>query len=345
MDSDRHLWRGSIGSALSFFFLGFARAGLIHLSSFFTGAVPPYISCCMSMTSSLRATIPICSGTLFNAYISKYACDILERFDMIDSKPVSTPLAAGDSLVSSGPSYYDPTLYRSIIGALQYLTITRPDLSFAVNLVSQFLQSPTEAHFHAVKRILRYVKGTVHYGLSFDRRPDQSILAYSDADWARCVETRRSTYGYSIFLGGNLVSWSAKKQPSVSRSSCESEYRALTNAASEVIWVVNLLRELQASSDSVPLLLCDNKSVAFLSQNPIAHKRAKHIDIDYHFVRELVSSGRLQTQFVPSHLQLADIFTKSLPRPAFELLRSKLCVCLHPTHRLTGGKSVKQSIK
>lgn len=121
-------------------------------------------------------------------------------------KPVATPLATDEVLVRDGSPFVDPTLYRSLVGALQYLTITRPDLSYAVNLVSQFLHSPTDDHFAAVKRILRYVKGTVHFGLSFRQHSEFSIIGYSDEDWARCVDTRRSTYGFSIFLGDNLVS-------------------------------------------------------------------------------------------------------------------------------------------
>lgn len=137
------------------------------------------------------------------------------------------------------------------------------------------------------------MKGTIHYGLSFTHRPEKSIVGYSDADWACCIETRRSTYDYSIFLNGNLVSWSAMNQPTVAHSSCASECRALANAASELIWLTNLLRELCQLPSDRPLLLCDNKSVIFLSQNLIAHKRKKHIDIDCYFVCELVSSGML----------------------------------------------------
>ncbi|GJZ86599.1 retrovirus-related pol polyprotein from transposon RE1 [Tanacetum coccineum] len=255
---------------------------------------------------------------------AKYATDVLTRAALLDSKPVSTPLAANEVFVTGGSLFANPTLYRSLVGALQYLTITRPDLSYAVNQASQFLHAPTDAHFQSVKRILRYVKGTITYGLIFRRPHSNSILGYSDADWARCIETRRSTYGYSIFLGGNLVSWSAKKQPTVSRSSCESEYRAMANTAAEIIWITHLLRELHALPPDRPTLLCDNKSALFMSQNPVSHKRAKHIDLDYHFVRELVASGKLYTKFIPTKLQVADIFTKSLPRPQFEYFRSLL---------------------
>ncbi|KAJ0912622.1 putative RNA-directed DNA polymerase [Helianthus annuus] len=268
---------------------------------------------------------------------AKYAYDIRTRAGLLDSKPVATPLTTTDTFTSNGTPFQDPTFYRSIVGALQYLTITRPDLSYAVNQASQYLQNPTTTHFQLVKRILRYVKGTLSYGLSFDRPIKTTLVGYSDADWARCVETRWSTCGYSIYLGGNLVSWSAKKQPTVSRSSCESEYRAMANTAAEIIWLTHLLRELNALPTDRPTLLCDNKSALFLSQNPVSHKRSKHIDIDYHFVRELVSSGQLHTKFIPTKLQVADIFTKSLPIPLFERFRTMLRV--GPPIRLKGGNN------
>ncbi|KAK9074370.1 hypothetical protein SSX86_006968 [Deinandra increscens subsp. villosa] len=266
---------------------------------------------------------------------TRYARDILERAKMLDAKPMATPLASNITFTTSGQPFEDPTLYRSLVGALQYLTITRPDISYAVNQVSQFLQAPTIAHFQSVKRILRYIKGTLDFGLTFSRSKSSNILGYSDADWARCIETRRSTYGYSIYLGGNLVSWSAKKQPTVARSSCESEYRAMASTAAEIVWVTHLLRELHALPPNRPTILCDNQSALFMSQNPVAHKRAKHIDLDYHFVRELVLSGQLYTKFVPTKLQVADIFTKSLSKPQFELFRSMLRLGSPPS-RLRG---------
>ncbi|KAI3765987.1 hypothetical protein L2E82_16034 [Cichorium intybus] len=255
---------------------------------------------------------------------TKYATDILTRADLLESKPVPTPLITHETFTSHGFPFQDVTRYRSLVGALQYLTITRPDLSYAVNQASQYLQAPTTDHFQSVKRILRYVKGTLSFGLTFRRPHTNSILGYSDADWARCIDTRRSTYGYSIFLGGNLVSWSAKKQPTVSRSSCESEYRAMANTAAEIVWITHLLRELHALPPDRPTLLCDNKSALFMTQNPVSSKRAKHIDLDYHFIRELVASGKLYTKFVSTKLQVADIFTKSLPRADFEKFRTML---------------------
>ncbi|RVW65072.1 Retrovirus-related Pol polyprotein from transposon RE1 [Vitis vinifera] len=267
----------------------------------------------------------------------KYATDILARAQLLDSKPVNTPMIVSQRLSSEGPPFADPTLYRFLVGALQYLTITRPDLAHSVNSVSQFLHAPTEVHFQAVKRILRYVQGTLHFGLKFTSCSSMGLVAYSDADWAGCPDTRRSTSGYSIFLGNNLVSWSAKKQPTVSRSSCESEYRALALTAAEVLWLTHLLRDLRVTLTHRPLLLCDNKSAIFLSSNLVSHKRAKHIDLDYHFLRELIVAGTLSLQHIPSHLQLVDVFTKSVSRDLYVFFRSKLRVCVNPTLSLQGA--------
>jgi len=218
----------------------------------------------------------------------------------------------------------DPSLYRSLVGAFQYLTITRPDIAHVVSAVSQFMHKPSISHFQAVKRILRYVKGTLCFDLSFTPSSFRELLTYSDVDWARCPDTHRSISGYAIYFGGALVSWSSKKQPTVSRSSCESEYRALAHTATEDKWLRHLLQDLHVSSPSPLVLLCDNQSSIFLVVNPVSHKRSKHIDLDYHFMRELVTSGVLTIHYVPTHLQIADIFTKSLDHPAFIFFRSKL---------------------
>ncbi|XP_022880630.1 uncharacterized protein LOC111397896 [Olea europaea var. sylvestris] len=215
----------------------------------------------LSYFLGLKAT-PTSDG-LFISQL-KYARDILTRAQLLDSKPVHTPMVVSQHLSTDGSLFSDPTLYRSLVGALQYLTITRPEIAHAVNSVSQFLHAPTDDHFLAVKRILRYVKGTIHYGLHF--RPSTSpgaLVAYSDADWAGCLDTRHSTSGYSIYLGNNLVSWSAKKQPTVSRSSCEFEYRALASTAAELIWLTHLLHDLKVSMPQQSTLLCDNKSAIF----------------------------------------------------------------------------------
>lgn len=174
----------------------------------------------------------------------KYASDVLKRVGMEDCKPVSTPLSTSEKLpINEGTvlGENDATHYRSIVGALQYLTLTRPDISFSVNKVCQFLHTPTTVHWAAVKRILRYLKHTVDLGLKISRSSSLLVSGYSDADWAGCLDDRRSTGGFAVFLGTNLVSWSAHKQATVSRSSTESEYKALANATAEIMWVQSVL--------------------------------------------------------------------------------------------------------
>ncbi|KAK1618276.1 hypothetical protein QYE76_023793 [Lolium multiflorum] len=178
----------------------------------------------------------------------KYVLDLLLRVNMENCNPVPTPLVPTERLARDtgallGPD--DSFRYRSVVGSLQYLTLTRPDISFAVNKVCQFLSQPTEAHWEAVKRILRYVKGTLDTGLRIRKSLFMNISIFTDADWAGCVDDRRSTGGFAVFVGPNLVSWSAKKQPTVSRSSTEAEYKALANGAAEAMWNHTLNQSLQ----------------------------------------------------------------------------------------------------
>ncbi|XP_022870711.1 uncharacterized protein LOC111389955 [Olea europaea var. sylvestris] len=166
----------------------------------------------------------------------KYTRDILTRAQLLDSKPIHIPMIVSQTLSADGLLFSNPTLYRSLVGALQYLIITLPDIAHVVNSINQFLHSPIEDYFLAVKCILLYVKGMLHFGLIF--RPSaapSTLVAYFDADWADCPDTHRSTSGYYIYFGGKLVSWSAKKEPTVSRSSCESEYRALALTTAELL--------------------------------------------------------------------------------------------------------------
>lgn len=225
----------------------------------------------------------------------------------------------------------DPHFYRSIVGALQYATITRPDIAFSVNKVSQYMHNPTTNHWAAVKRIWRYLNGSSSHGLTL--RPDSSfsLHAYCDADWAGCPDDRRSTSGFCIYFGSNLISWSSKKQPTVSRSSTEAEYRSLAITSAELIWVQFLLAELHFFLSSPPVLWCDNIGATFLASNPMFHARTKHVEIDYHFVRERVAHNELLIRFICSKDQIGDIMTKSLSTPRFLLLRDKLTVASPPS--------------
>lgn len=186
-------------------------------------------------------------------------------------------------------------------------------MSYSVNKVCQYLHAPTSVHWASVKRILRYVKGTTKLGITFQPSSSTLLSAFSDADWAGCLDDRRSTGGFAVFVGPNLVSWSARKQATVSRSSTEFEYKALANATAELIWVKALLSELGVKLKEKPCLWCDNIGATYLSANPVFHPRTKHIEIDFHFVRERVASKQLDIKFISSKDQIADGFTKALP--------------------------------
>jgi hypothetical protein len=189
------------------------------------------------------------------------------------------------------------------------------------------MHDPREPHLTAMKRILRYLRGTPDFDLLLRRLSSSDLVVYIDADWAGCPDTRRSTSGYAVFLGDNLVSWSAKRQTVVSRSSVEAEYRAVTNGVAEAIWLRQLLHELQAPPSRCTLIYCDNINAVYLSTNPVQYQRTKHVEIDLHFVREKVAIGQVCVLHVPTTSQFADILTKGLPSSVFNEFRSSLNIC------------------
>jgi hypothetical protein len=257
----------------------------------------------------------------------QYALEILERANMLNCHSISTPIDTQAKLSSThGRPCHDPTLYRSLAGALQYLTLTRPDLQYAVQQVCLFMHAPRDVHFQLIKRILRYVRGTTHFGLQLHRRSSLDLITYSDADWAGCPDTRKSTSGFCVFLGDNLISWSSRRQPTVSRSSAEAEYRAVANCIAESCWVRQLLQELHHPPSRATVVYCDNVSAMYMSENPVQHQRTKHIEIDLHFIRDRVALGEAKVLHVPTSCQFADIFTKGLPTTVFQEFRSSLNV-------------------
>ncbi|CAL8996386.1 unnamed protein product, partial [Prunus brigantina] len=186
------------------------------------------------------------------------------------------------------------------------------------------MHNPRSTHLQAVKRIYRYIKGTIEHGILFRSSTDFSLQGFSDADWAGSLDDRRSTTGACIFLGPNLLTWTAKKQSTVSRSSSEAEYRALATTAAELRWFCYLFRELGIPLRSPPCIFVDNVSALHMAANPVFHARTRHIEVDYHFVRELLAQGVLRTRYISSQYQLADVFTKGLSRDRFAMLTSKL---------------------
>ena len=218
---------------------------------------------------------------------------------MTGCKPIGTPLAQKHHLQLEGGPLVDATNFRSIVGALQYLTLTPPDLIHAVNLVCQFMHQPGTSHFQAVKRILCYLQGTLDYGIQILSCSSFNLYGFSDADWVGCPDTRRSTTGYCIYLGANCISWASNKQAVVSRSSAEAEYRAMASATTKLTWISYLLRDLGIFPSTPPVLFCDNTSALHMTVNPMFHARTKHIELDFHFVLEKVVTGALTIRYVP----------------------------------------------
>lgn len=266
----------------------------------------------------------------------KYATEILGRSNMFNCNPSCTPVESDCKLDLTGPPVSDPSSYRSLAGALQYLIFTRPDIAFAVQQICLFMHDPREPHLHALKRILRYVKGTLGYGLQLYASATSQLTAYSDADWGGCPHSRRSTSGYCVFLGNNLLSWSSKRQHTVSRSSAEAEYRGVANTVAETAWLRNLLRELHNPLLRATIVYCDNVSAVYMTTTPVHHQRTKHVEIDIHFVRDKVATGQVRVLHLSSRFQFADIFTKGLPTWLFTEFRSSLNVLLCPSAQTSG---------
>uniref|UniRef100_A0A2N9HJJ7 Reverse transcriptase Ty1/copia-type domain-containing protein n=1 Tax=Fagus sylvatica TaxID=28930 RepID=A0A2N9HJJ7_FAGSY len=256
---------------------------------------------------------------------AKYASDLLSKAGLTDSKTVSTPLELNVKLnTTDGEPLSDATLYRQLVGSLIYLTVTRPDLAYAVHLVSQFMSAPRSTHYAAVLRILRYIKGTLFHGLHFSAQSSLELRAYADADWAGDPTDRRSTTGYCFLLGSSLISWRSKKQSVVARSSTEAEYRALADATSELLWLRWLLADMGAPQTTSTPIHCDNRSAIHIAHNDVFHERTKHIEIDCHFIRHHLQQSALHLLSVSSEDQLADVFTKSHPPGRLRDLVSKL---------------------
>ena len=249
---------------------------------------------------------------------------------MIGAKAYSAPCISGSKLsVSSGEPLPDPNVYRQMVGALQYCTLTRPDIAYSVNQLCQHLHSPTTLHWTARKWVLRYLKGTPNHGLKFTKGPLR-LEAFCDSDWAGNPDDRRSTTGFGIYFGSCLISWCAKKQTIVSRSSTEAEYRALAMTTVEVYWLRMLFRELKIPLSTVPTIWCDNIGALALASNPVYHARTKHIEVDYHFVREKVINKDISVRYLSTHDQIVDIFTKGLSSFRFMFLLDKLMVLPFP---------------
>ncbi|GJS22974.1 retrovirus-related pol polyprotein from transposon TNT 1-94 [Tanacetum coccineum] len=245
---------------------------------------------------------------------SKYALESLKKYDFDSYDPVDTPMVEKSKLdEDKDGKAVDPSHYRGMIGTLLYLTASRPDLQFAICMCARYQARPTEKHLHAVKRIFRYLRGTVNQGLWYPKDSSIALTAFADADHAGCQDTRRSTSGSMQFLGDRLVSWSSKRQKSVAISSTEAEYIAMSGCCAQILWMRSQLTDYGLGFNKIPMY-CDNKSVIALCCNNVQHSRSKHIDIRFHFIKEHVENGVIELYFVNTEYQLADIFTKALAK-------------------------------
>ncbi|XP_021715359.1 uncharacterized protein LOC110683321 [Chenopodium quinoa] len=260
----------------------------------------------------------------------KYILDLLRDQNLESCHFVLFPMSRGVKLSQDdGDLLPDPEVYRRIIGKLLYLNMTRPDISYVVQQLSQFLSAPRSSHLNTVVHVLKYLKGTLNHGLFYPASSEYVLSAYSDADWGTCVDSGRSLSGYCVFLGNALVSWKTKKQKVVSKSSIEAEYRSMSKTADEVVWLEGLFSELHIEVPTPIVLHCDNISAQHIAENPCFHEKTKHLrskhhKIDVHYIREQVQSGFIKLKHVKYALQLADIMTKPLGADQHRFLSQKI---------------------
>jgi hypothetical protein len=269
--------------------------------------------------TQMRSGITVCQ--------SAYAAKILEGAGLTGCNSSHTPMEPRLKLSKSSTAPpIDATKYRSIVGSLRYLVNSRPDLAYSVGYISRFMENPTTEHMVAVKRVLRYIAGTLHFGCYYQRKKDAQLIGYSDSDLAGDIDTRKSTTGVVFFLGSSIITWQSQKHKVVALSSCEAEYIAATTAACQGVWLARLLAEFRGERCRAFTLKIDNESAIQLSKNPVFHDRSKHIDVRYHYIRECVEENRVTLVSVGTVEELADILTKALGPVRFCELRSKIGV-------------------
>ena len=247
------------------------------------------------------------------------------KFGMSESKPVKSPIVPGIKMNKDVDGVIvDVTYFKQIVGSLMYLTTTRPDIMFSVSLISKYMSKPTKLHIQAVKRILRYLKGTSSYGIFYKKGGKEELLGFIDSDYAGDKDNSKSTSGYVFLLSSGAMSWMSKKQPIITLSSTEAEFVAATANACQAMWMRRVLRNLSYAQDGSTVIMCDNSSTIKHSKNPMMHGRNKHIRVRFHFLRDLVKDGEIELVHCGTQEQVADVMTKALKLEAFEKLRKKM---------------------
>jgi hypothetical protein len=260
---------------------------------------------------------------------SQYLTNLLKKFGMEECKPAATPVDQGTKLLPNEGKPVEKTKYQALIGGLTYaVTGTRPDLAQALGLVNQFCSNPGVEHWTAAKRILRYIKGTIDYGITFDgnKETEVQLNGYVDADWGSNPNGRKSQSGYLFTLCGGVISWASKKQSVVALSSTEAEYVAASLACQEAVWLRVLLEDISFVQNKPTMIKEDNQGAIALSKNPKYHPRTKHIDIKHHFIRDKVAKKEVVLDYCPTEEMLADLLTKPLGKTTFQRFRELMGV-------------------
>ncbi|CAL9026855.1 unnamed protein product [Prunus brigantina] len=257
----------------------------------------------------------------------KYARTLLDKFGFKDCKAVATPLSMNEKLSKEdGSEQADERVYRQIVGSLLYLTATRPDIMFAASLLARYMHGPTKKHMGTAKRVLRYIQGTLDYGIAYEKEKKAMLVGYCDSDWSGCEDDMRSTSGYAFHLGSGVFSWASVKQSSVALSTAEAEYVSAAEATAQAVWLRFVLSDFGEEQVEATPILCDNTSAIAITKNPVHHHKTRHINRRFHFIRDALQNGEIDLLYCRTGEQNADIFTKALARDRFEYLRSKLGV-------------------
>jgi hypothetical protein len=258
----------------------------------------------------------------------KYAKMTLKKFNMEECRSTTTPMNQKEKFCKEdGAAKIDETLYKTLIGCLMYLTTTRPDILNATSILSRYMHYASEIHFQAAKRIVRYMKGTIDYGLKFCQVKNSILHGYSDSDWASCVDDMKSTSGYCFSFGSAIFLWSSKRQEVIAQSTVEAEYVAATAAVNQAIWIRKLMVDLQMEQKKSTQILVDNQTAISIAKNPVFHGKTKLFKLKLYFLREVQREGEIQLIYCKTENQNADILTKSLPKAKYEFFRQRLRVC------------------
>ncbi|KAI5348631.1 hypothetical protein L3X38_001518 [Prunus dulcis] len=265
-------------------------------------------------------------GSIF-IHQKKYALTLLDKFGLKDCKSVSTPVVATDKLKrEDGSDTADESLFRKIVGSLLYLTATRPDIMFSACLLARFMHNPSKMHYGAAKRVLRYIQGTIDYGIEYVTGKSALLVGYCDSDWSGSEEDMKSTSGYAFSFGSGAFSWASVKQHSVALSTAEAEYVSAAEATSQAIWLRFVLEDFGEEQTAATTVFCDNTSAIAMAKNPVFHQRSKHIKRKFHFIRDAIQEEVIELLYCKGEEQIADIFTKVLPKDRFDYLRRMLGV-------------------